>query len=166
VQLNGERSRLEEEKSYLKLERPYGTAFIKAVLETLRKAGIKLTKEEEDKLKALAGYEYGEQYPSPTVAKALAYLERQIGKEFTRRMLNHIIRLLGAKPLGELEGEVYLMPVQKLAIKDEATGLTRVVSVLPQKEFEGETIEKSVEETLEYYRNLSKGHQKWGSEEE
>jgi len=131
----------------------------------LRKAGIKLTKEEEDKLKALAGYEYGEQYPSPTVAKALAYLERQIGKEFTRRMLNHIIRLLGAKPLGELEGEVYLMPVQKLALKDEATGLTKVVSVLPQREFEGESIEKSVEETLEYYRNLSKGHQKWGEEE-
>jgi len=55
--------------------------------------------------------------------------------------------------------------VQKLALKDEATGLTKVVSVLPQREFEGESIEKSVEETLEYYRKMSKGHQKWGEEE-
>jgi len=46
-------------------------------------------------------------YPAPAVAKLLAYLERLIGKEFTKRNLTHIrTRILGARTKETLEEEV------------------------------------------------------------
>jgi len=140
---------LEQVKPYGK---PYGAPFINAVVALLRKIGApeevikKVQALKAEELKGVVpgeeeGTEKGEeQYPAPTVAKVLRYLERQIGTQWTKRKFNYIIRLLGAK------AEEWVVPP--------------ATHVLPSgEELSGEDFDKYVEEQAERFLKFGREHQ-------
>jgi len=123
--------------------------------------GEKISEDLVDEIKVLVE---AEQYPATAIGKILKYLEARIGKEFTRRMFNYIVRTLGAKKEGapekaygypkegEKETEEAKPPViglpEKITLQDEY-GVAKTFTVLPQAEKAAETsIDEIAEEIM------------------
>jgi len=107
-------------------------------------------------------------YPAPAIAKLLEYLNRNVGKQLTKRMVTYIAsRILGVTKKGELLTEEERKEVDKLMEEWETMEKTEklkqtgeIISVLPQQIEDFNVYEQEVKETVDLWLSHGLEHQK------